>query len=124
MSNIYTTYLIRKRDSLGINSFLPDSTSVGSILSSLVEQGFLRGFIAHRQKKFAISGVKQAGGNVLAAGFPAPWKVMQGKVGGDEEVPGWKKDAPNGTGFGGMLTGGLSGGMVVNLSGARAAGAA
>ncbi|KAF2173899.1 hypothetical protein M409DRAFT_62124 [Zasmidium cellare ATCC 36951] len=103
------------------DALLPTLSSIESILSSLVDQGFLRGFIAHRQQKFVITGAKQAGGDVLAAGFPPPWKVVQGKVVGLEEVPGWKK---MGGGLAGMATGGISGGMVVNLSGARASGAA
>lgn len=103
------------------DALLSTLASLESILSSLVSQGFLRGFIAHRMQKFVFSGVKQAGGDVLAAGFPLPWKVIQSKVAGLDEVPGWKKAANNGFG---MATGGLSGGMVVNLSGARAAGAA
>ncbi|KAK4498233.1 hypothetical protein PRZ48_010890 [Zasmidium cellare] len=106
------------------DSYLPTFSSVESILSSLIDQGFLRGFIAHRQQKFVITGAKQSGGDVLAAGFPSPWRVVEGKVAGDEVVPGWKKMANGGLGMGMGGAGVFGGGMVVNLSGARAAGAA
>ncbi|CAK4031763.1 Hypothetical predicted protein [Lecanosticta acicola] len=92
-----------------------------SILSSLVTQGFLQGFIAHRQAKFVFTRVKQAGGDVLAAGFPTPWKTIERKIaqsGFADEVPGWKQGAP-----GSMAAGGGGGGMVINMSGARPVGA-
>ncbi|SMR56130.1 unnamed protein product [Zymoseptoria tritici ST99CH_3D1] len=91
------------------DKLLPDATSIESILSSLIEQGFLRGFLAHRSGKFVIMGAKQRGGDELAAGFPTPWEVIRQKA--DEEVPGWRKMPQSG-----------AGGMVINLSGARPAG--
>jgi tetratricopeptide (TPR) repeat protein len=92
-------------------ALLPNATSIESILSSLIEQGFLRGFLAHRAGKFVIMGAKQKGGDELAAGFPTPWEVVKQKA--DEEVPGWRKKPQTG-----------AGGMVINLSGARPAGMA
>ncbi|EME42713.1 hypothetical protein DOTSEDRAFT_73505 [Dothistroma septosporum NZE10] len=102
---------------------LPDLDRIKSVIASLVDQGLLRGFIAHRQRKFSIMGVRVAGGDVLAAGFPRPWRVLEQKVRDEEgarEVPGWKQGAP-----GSMMTGGaIGGGKVVNLSGLRQIGQA
>ena len=104
---------------------LYDTTSVESILSSLIDQGLLGGFFSHRQLKFAITGVARKG-SILAAGFPQPWEVLNGKAeqdsgGGEVEVPGWKKEHVSGLGaMGGMRPGP---GMVLNLSGARPVGA-
>lgn len=88
-------------------ALLPTSTSVRSILSSLIEQGLIRGFIHTKSGKFVIIGVKQHNGNELAAGFPSPWKVISMKA--NKNVPGWQQD---GSGHGG-------GGKVIHLSGAR-----
>ncbi|OQO11305.1 hypothetical protein B0A48_05561 [Cryoendolithus antarcticus] len=66
-----------------------DEYGVISILSSLVDQGLLRGFVAHKQQKLAILGSKNFGGNAVAAGFPAVWGVI-GKKGGEGGVVGWK----------------------------------
>lgn len=93
---------------------LPDANSVRSVLSSLIEQGLVRGFIHTKSGKFVITGVKQHGGSELKAGFPVPWKVIEGKA--DKTVPGWVKDG-NGGGHGG------GGGKVIHLSGARGVGA-
>lgn len=110
-------------------SLLPDTTSIESILSSLIDQGLLGGFISHRQMKFAITGSAKKGGNILAAGFPQPWEVMSAKAereksGNEVEVPGWKRrQQPQlGAAFG---LGGIQAGpgMVLNLSGARPVGA-
>lgn len=88
---------------------------IESLLSSLIDQGFLRGFIAHQAAKFAISGTKKfGGGDAAKAGFPAPWEVVRQRV--DAEVPGWRRKV------GGAGGGGASAGMVVNLSGVRAVG--
>ena len=93
---------------------LPTMEIIESIFASLIEQDLLHGFISHSQHRFAITGVKNA--DPLQVGFPRVWDVINARA--DTEVPGWvreKKANP----FGGQL-----GGMVVNLSGARPAGAA
>ncbi|KAK4613857.1 PCI domain-containing protein [Fulvia fulva] len=100
---------------------LPDVRQIESILASLVDQGLLRGFIAHRQHKFSIMGVRNAGGDALAAGFPQPWRVLEQKVSQEEgynEIPGWQTGAP-----GSMATGGAMAGKVINLAGLRQVGA-
>lgn len=91
-------------------STTPDMLEVESIFSSLIDQGFLNGYISHSRLKFAIQGAKQKGG-ALNAGFPNVWSTISSKS--DENVPGWKRQA---AGFG---QGGFGPGMVVNLSGAR-----
>ena len=91
------------------------STSIESILSSLISQGFVNGFVSHRELRLIMTLMRH--GNVVATGFPQPWSVISQKVKGDVEVPGWRKN-PQGGGFGG------GGGRVVSLSGARAVGAA
>lgn len=93
---------------------LPDEYTLESVLSSLIDQGLLGGYISHRQLKFAITGVKQKG--VMGAGFPQPWAVLKASS-DDGFVPGWKKDGAFGAG---AATQG--GGRVIHLSGARPAG--
>lgn len=83
-------------------ALLPTATSVRSILSSLIEQGLIRGFIHTKSGKFVISGTKQHGGSELKAGFPEVWKVVEGKA--DKNVPGWKRDgSAHGHGGGGVI---------------------
>lgn len=97
-----------------------DATAIESKLSSLIDQGLLNGFIAHKQAKFAITGVKAKGGDILAAGFPQPWGLLKAKAErfGEDEVPGWKKQQAGG----GAVRPGP--GMVMNFSSMRAIGAA
>ena len=94
---------------------LPTMDIVESIIASLIEQDLLHGFLSHSSHRFAITGAKNA--VPLKVGFPPIWDVVSAKA--DKEVPGWvreEKKAPDLAGFGP--------GMVVNLSGARPAGAA
>lgn len=94
-----------------------DMLEIECIVSSLIDQGLLNGFISHRQLRFAIIGAKKKG--ALAAGFPNIWEAVVARC--DEEVPGWKKATRPGGRAG--IHGGMYGpGMVVNLSGARPAG--
>lgn len=90
---------------------LPNMEIIESIIASLIEQGLLHGFISHAQHRFAIMGVKDA--RPVQVGFPRVWDVINAKA--NREVPGWVKErkAPA-----------FGPGMVVNLSGARPAGAA
>ena len=90
---------------------LPNMEIVESIIASLIGQGLLHGFISHAQHRFAITGVKEA--RPVQVGFPRVWNVINTRA--DQEVPGWVKErkAPA-----------FGPGMVVNLSGARPAGAA
>ncbi|KAF6224320.1 hypothetical protein HO133_010897 [Letharia lupina] len=90
---------------------LPNMEIIESIVASLIEQGLLHGFISHAQHRFAITGVKDA--RPVQVGFPRVWDVIKARA--NKEVPGWVKErkAPA-----------FGPGMVVNLSGARPAGAA
>ncbi|KAI9725119.1 MAG: hypothetical protein M1828_003461 [Chrysothrix sp. TS-e1954] len=129
-----------------------DMLRIESMLSSLITQGLLNGFISHKLKRFAIQGAKTKGGP-LAAGFPNPASVIAARMREtDEEVPGWRTEiklvddagaageggfGSDGAGFGRPAGGGAGGsrgarggaggmkvgpGMVINLSGARPAG--
>ncbi|KAI7347362.1 hypothetical protein KC354_g13961 [Hortaea werneckii] len=109
-----------------------NALAIESKLAALIDQHLLNGYIAHRQGKLCIVGASKMGGNVRAAGFPKPWGVFVSKVdrSGEGEVPGWKREREV-QGFGAGGGGGGGGGpvrpgpgMVVNLSGARMAGAA
>ena len=91
---------------------------IESIVASLIEQDLLHGFISHSQHRFAITGVK-TNNAPLQIGFPKVWDVITAKA--DSEVPGWVKEEKKGP----VAIGGNFGpGMIVNLSGARPAGAA
>lgn len=94
---------------------LPDMLEIESIISSLVDQQFLNGYIAHKLLRFAIQGAKKKG--ALIAGFPNIWQTVSEKS--SKEVPGWKKSSNSTSGAGSLRPG-----MVVNLSGAKPAGAA
>lgn len=93
---------------------LPTMEIIESIFASLIEQDLLHGFISHSSHRFAITGVKSAA--PLQVGFPRVWDVISSRA--DNEVPGWVREK-KASSFAGQL-----GGMVVNLSGARPAGAA
>ncbi|KAM0717929.1 hypothetical protein Q7P37_006261 [Cladosporium fusiforme] len=69
----------------------PDDTALEAVLSSLIDQGFLRAYIAHKQRKLAILGAKSFGGNAVVAGFPNVWGVVCRKDRDDGRVPGWKR---------------------------------
>ena len=94
-----------------------------AIIASLVDQGLLNGYLSHQRLRFAILGAKTKPPS--SAGFPAVWRVLQTRareLAENEEqadlVPGWvkKKQATAKLAYGP--------GMVVNLKGARPAGAA
>jgi hypothetical protein len=87
---------------------LPAMMEVEAIVASLIHQGLLNGFIAHRLKKFAISGAKTK--PALQAGFPNVWDTVSRNY--DREVPGWKREER-----------GVGQGMVYNLSGVKEIGA-
>ncbi|KAF2147149.1 uncharacterized protein K452DRAFT_217460 [Aplosporella prunicola CBS 121167] len=98
-------------DDVELDPLLPDSYEIESIVSSLVHQGLLGGFISHKQLRFAIQGAKKKG--AMAAGFPNPWAIITARC--SDEVPGWKRDISGAA----VKAGGA---RVVNLSGARPAG--
>ncbi|KAJ2896509.1 PCI domain-containing protein [Zalerion maritima] len=54
---------------------------VEMLLAGLVQMGWLRGYMALAQGKFAVSGVKAKNGDAVAAGWPGVWEVVGEKVG-------------------------------------------
>lgn len=85
---------------------------VEATMASLIHQDLAHGYLSHRSKRFAITGAK--GKSPAQVGFPGIWKVIEGRH-SDEVVPGWVGDEDRG---------GLARPTVVNLKGARPAGAA
>lgn len=88
-----------------------------SILVSLLTQGLIRGYLTHRNPRFAIPGARLRG--ALPTGFPNVWETIGTRESEDDSVPGWVKPAP--AMLGGSALAGI-GGRVVNLSGARPVG--
>jgi hypothetical protein len=86
---------------------------VESILASLLTQGLMRGYLTHRNPRFAIPGSRVRG--ALPTGFPNIWETIFAREREDDSVPGWVRPPPPGA-----L--GAGGGRVVNLSGARPVG--
>ncbi|KAL4972203.1 hypothetical protein BDW66DRAFT_164324 [Aspergillus desertorum] len=91
---------------------------IESILASLLTQGLMRGYLTHRNPRFAIPGARLRG--ALPTGFPNVWQTIYGRESKDTVVPGWvqppstiAKGAPAALG---------GGGRVVNLSGVRPVG--
>ena len=84
---------------------------IESVVASLINQSLLHGYVSHRYLRMVITGAKTR--PALEIGFPNVWNVIQAKV--DGEVPGWVKEQKRVE---------SSSGMVVNLKGARPAGAA
>ena len=94
---------------------LPTMETIESLVASLIDQDLLHGFISHTSHRFAITGAKNA--SPVRVGFPPVWDVIRERA--DTEVPGWVREEKKPT----MLGGRFGPGMVVNLSGARPAGA-
>ena len=85
---------------------LPTMETVESMTASLVVQDFLHGFISHSQKRFAITGAKNA--SPIQVGFPNVWRTISSRA--DSEVPGWVTKERK------------AGGTVIHMTSARAAG--
>ncbi|KAK2809685.1 hypothetical protein FQN50_003529 [Emmonsiellopsis sp. PD_5] len=87
-------------------------------LASLLTQDLMRGYLTHKNPRFAIPGARVKG--PLPTGFPNVWQTIYAKEKEDDQVPGWVKPAQNA--FSQRATpgpAGALGGRVVNLSGAR-----
>ncbi len=96
------------------------SLETESMLSSLISQGLLTGYISHKLSKFVILGASKHTKGAVGAGFPNVWETIRSKS--DDEVPGWVQDDK--AGLGRWMGRPVGAGMVVNLSGARPAGSA
>lgn len=96
----------------------PVMRDLESILASLLTQDLMRGYLTHKNPRYAIPGARIKG--ALPTGFPNVWQTIYARESEDGQVPGWVK-MPNP--FGGSAGGGVGpagmGGRVVNLSGAR-----
>ena len=88
---------------------LPTVEELESIISSMIFQELLHGYISHKYLRFIITGAK--GRSALEIGFPNVWETVQNKA--EKEVPGWVQDEIGGVGRR------VEQGMVVNLSGVR-----
>ncbi|KAJ6126533.1 hypothetical protein N7523_002145 [Penicillium sp. IBT 18751x] len=89
---------------------------IESILSSLLTQGLMRGYLTHRNPRFAIPGARLRG--ALPTGYPNVWQTISAREQEDSSVPGWVRPPPTTIGRPAMS----AGGRVVNLSGARPVG--
>lgn len=91
---------------------------IESILASLLTQGLMRGYLTHRNPRFAIPGARLRG--ALPTGFPNVWQTIYARESEDTGVPGWvQPPSPMAMGGAATLAGG---GRVVNLSGAKPVG--
>lgn len=92
-----------------------------SILASLLTQGLMRGYLTHKNPRFAIPGARLKG--ALPTGFPNVWQTISARESEDESVPGWVQQPPQ-TAFKSRPNtfDAAGGGRVVNLSGARPVG--
>ncbi|KAL4757837.1 uncharacterized protein BDW70DRAFT_105252 [Aspergillus foveolatus] len=96
----------------------PLMREIESILASLLTQGLMRGYLTHRNPRFAIPGARLRG--ALPTGFPNVWQTIYARESEDIGVPGWVQPPPTTTmGVPAALGGG---GRVVNLSGVRPVG--
>ena len=110
-------------DRLGDETPTPMMREIESILASLLSQGLMRGYLTHRNPRFAIPGARIRG--PLPTGFPNVWQTIYAKESEDDSVPGWVQPPsayPFG-GIGGPAAGAVGESRVVNLKGARPAGA-
>ena len=95
----------------------PMMRELESILASLLTQGLMRGYLTHKNPRFAIPGARLRG--ALPTGFPNVWQTISARESEDDRVPGWVQPPPPVAG-GGLAAAG--GGRVVNLAGARPVG--
>lgn len=82
------------KDLRGFETPTESLSSIGVIQSrtaSMVQQGFLKGFIHQASGRFAIQGAGR-GRSPVEAGFPNVWQVFGEKV-SSNEVKGWKREA-------------------------------
>ncbi|KAJ5087067.1 hypothetical protein NUU61_008374 [Penicillium alfredii] len=97
------------------NGASPVMREIESILASLLTQGLMRGYLTHRNPRFAIPGARLRG--ALPTGFPNVWHTISAHEQEDDSVPGWVQPPKPSLG-----APALAGGRVVNLQGARPVG--
>lgn len=91
-----------------------------AILASLLTQGLMRGFLTHRNPRFAIPGARLRG--AIPTGFPNVWQTIAAREGEDDRVPGWVQPRSPAAGDPLAAASAAGGGRVVNLAGARPVG--
>lgn len=83
---------LRPNEGLIWGNALVSYDDVEMTVATLVQQGFMHGFIAHSQGRFAIIGAKAKGSPVLA-GWPNVWQTIRERRHEDDfdidQVPGW-----------------------------------
>ncbi|EGD97734.1 hypothetical protein TESG_05135 [Trichophyton tonsurans CBS 112818] len=108
----------------GINSsegaeiaYSPLIQELENVLASLLTQDLMRGYLTHKNPRYAIPGARLKG--ALPTGFPNVWQTIYAREREDGQIPGWVKPQVSGGSrrAPGVIPGG--GGRVVNLSGAR-----
>ncbi|KAI5297358.1 hypothetical protein KEM55_004813 [Ascosphaera atra] len=113
------------------NGYFPSTSEIEAILSSLLTQDLLHGYLTHKNPRFAIPGAKTKG--ALATGWPNVWRTIETRESADAHVPGWVrspaelKSASNAIANARAVSASPGpalgmGGRVVNLSGARPVG--
>lgn len=93
----------------------PLMREIESILSSLLTQKLMGGYLTHKNPRFAIPGARLRG--PLPTGFPNVWQTIYARENEDAVVPGWVQ-VPSPA----AAMAGAGGGRVVNLKGARPVG--
>ncbi|KAK2749396.1 hypothetical protein FQN57_006328 [Myotisia sp. PD_48] len=90
----------------------PLTRELESILASLLTQDLMRGYLTHKNPRYAIPGARIKG--ALPTGFPNVWQTIYARESEDNHIPGWVKALT-------VTQSSIStlGGRVVNLSGAR-----
>ncbi|OJJ50116.1 hypothetical protein ASPZODRAFT_89964 [Penicilliopsis zonata CBS 506.65] len=101
----------------------PMMDEIESILASLLTQALMRGYLTHRNPRFAIPGARLKG--ALPTGFPPVWSTIYARERDDALVPGWVQvpSPESAAARANPFAAAVAGGRVVNLSGARPAGA-
>ncbi|KAL7950283.1 hypothetical protein V8C42DRAFT_310050 [Trichoderma barbatum] len=83
---------LRPNEGLIWGNALVTYEDVEMTVATLVQQGFMHGFVAHSQGRFAIIGAKAKGSPVLA-GWPNVWQTIKERRHEDDfdldQVPGW-----------------------------------
>ncbi|KAL1966177.1 hypothetical protein VTN77DRAFT_4729 [Rasamsonia byssochlamydoides] len=95
-----------------------------SILASLLTQGLMRGYLTHKNPRFAIPGARHRG--AIPTGFPNVWQTIHAReMEEGRDVPGWVRPPPvshQPSALGGNPFLGAGGGRVINLKGAKPVG--
>lgn len=105
----------------------PTIRQLESIISSLITQDLLHGYLMHRNPRFVIPGARKMG--ALPTGFPPVWKTIFSRERHDRHVPGWVRASgaqssrsSSSSEPSSFSQASVGGGRVVNLSNVRPVG--